>query len=244
MADKPLRPAFYAKGRGIAGDCWVLLHPPYTLWHLSYVVIGGSLSSTFEVGRLIATLSAFFLAVGVGSHALDELQGRPLNTGFSDRVLVITGVTGLLGAIGFGILGVVIVGLGVIPFIAVGTWLAATYSLEWVGGRFHTDVAFALAWGSFPLLTSYYAQAETIRAPALLVAAAAFGFSYVQRVLSTRARFLRRRVVAARGRLDLADGTSQEFAVNWMLRPLELSLRVLAWSLIATALGLLTLRIS
>ena len=39
---RSLPPAFYARpsfaSRGAIGDWWTLLHPPYTLWHLSYVV--------------------------------------------------------------------------------------------------------------------------------------------------------------------------------------------------------------
>ena len=58
----------------------MLLHPPYTLWHLSYVAIGATLAPRFDGGRLVATLLAFFLAVGVCAHALDELHGRPLRT--------------------------------------------------------------------------------------------------------------------------------------------------------------------
>ena len=57
-----------------------MLHPPYTSWHLSYVVIGAALAPHTDTGRLVATLLAFFFAVGVAAHALDELHGRPLRT--------------------------------------------------------------------------------------------------------------------------------------------------------------------
>ena len=38
------RSAFYSVGRGTGGlgDWVTLLHPPYTLWHLSYVAIGAA----------------------------------------------------------------------------------------------------------------------------------------------------------------------------------------------------------
>jgi len=69
--------AFYAVGRGTGGfrDWITLLHPPYTLWHLSYVAIGAALVPHPVLWRLGATMLAFFLAVGVGAHALDELNG-------------------------------------------------------------------------------------------------------------------------------------------------------------------------
>ena len=74
------RPAWYALERGGWRDYLTLLHPPYTAWHLSYVVIGGCLAPVgawerlAPVGaweRLAAATAAFALAVGVGAHALD-----------------------------------------------------------------------------------------------------------------------------------------------------------------------------
>ena len=38
------RPAYYAARPGGWRDWWTLLHPPYTSWHLSYVVIGATLA--------------------------------------------------------------------------------------------------------------------------------------------------------------------------------------------------------
>jgi hypothetical protein len=81
------RPAFYALAPGRWRDYVTLLHPPYTLWHLSYVVIGAALAPDWRPTRLVATLAAFFLAVGIGAHALDELNGRPLSTQIPDRTL-------------------------------------------------------------------------------------------------------------------------------------------------------------
>jgi hypothetical protein len=69
------RPAWYALERGGWRDYVTLLHPPYTAWHLSYVVIGGCLAPVVAWERLGAAVAAFALAVGVGAHALDELNG-------------------------------------------------------------------------------------------------------------------------------------------------------------------------
>jgi hypothetical protein len=81
------RPAFYALESGGWRDYWSLLHPPYTLWHLSYVVIGASVAPEVNVRWLLETLGAFLLAMGFAAHALDELNGRPLKTKISDGVL-------------------------------------------------------------------------------------------------------------------------------------------------------------
>src|SRR5436853_7114872 len=77
MSEQLARPAFYASPRGAAGDWWTVLHPPYTAWHLSYVVIGAALAPTMDGSRLAASLIAFFAAVGVAAHQLDELHGPP-----------------------------------------------------------------------------------------------------------------------------------------------------------------------
>ena len=74
------RPAFYAMAPGGLRDYVTLLHPPYTLCHLSYVAIGAALAPELPLDRLLWGLAAFALALGVGAHALDELNGRPLRT--------------------------------------------------------------------------------------------------------------------------------------------------------------------
>ena len=61
---------------------------PYTAWHLSYVVVGGCLAAEVSWGRLGLTVLAFFLAMGIGAHALDELAGRPLQTTIPGSILV------------------------------------------------------------------------------------------------------------------------------------------------------------
>ena len=37
------------------------------------------------------------------------------------------------------------------------------YNAELFGGVVHTDAGFAAAWGAFPVLTAYVAQAGTLR---------------------------------------------------------------------------------
>src|SRR5438445_6717518 len=96
------RPAFYALSSGGWRDYWTLLHPPYTLWHLSYVAIGAALAPTMRVRWLLETLAAFFLAMGLAAHALDELHGRPLRTRIPAGVLWAIAGIGLSGAVALG----------------------------------------------------------------------------------------------------------------------------------------------
>src|ERR1700719_1562923 len=99
------RPAFYALASGGWRDLVTLLHPPYTAWHLSYVALGAAVAPTLHVGRLVATLGAFLLAVGVSAHALDELHGRPLQTRLSRGMLLALSVVGLVAALAIGVAG-------------------------------------------------------------------------------------------------------------------------------------------
>lgn len=237
------RPAFYAAAPGGWRDWWTLLHPPYTAWHLAYVVIGASLAPHTDAIRLMATVLAFFCAVGVGAHALDEVHGHPLRTAIPDAALWLAAGAGLLGAVALGLLGLARVGPGLLAFIVVGPLLVVGYNLELFGGRLHTDVAFALAWGTFPVLTGYFAQAERLGVAALLGGAATFALSYAQRALSTPARLLRRRVTRVEGTLAMDDGTVRDLSDRVLLEPLERALRALSWSTVVLAVALAVARV-
>jgi hypothetical protein len=245
---RPLAPAFYARRTRATGrawaDWWVLLHPPYTLWHLSYVAIGATIASRFDGGRLIATLVAFFLAVGVCAHALDELHGRPLRTAIPSWLLVAAAVASLAGAVALGIVGLARVGPGLGVFIAIGVALTVAYNLELLGGRLHNDVTFAAAWGAFPLLTGYYAQVATLRFPALAAAAAAYWLSAAQRALSTPARAVRRQVMSLGGTITYRDGRTAPLTIPVVLGPLETALRTTARAVVALAVALVVYRVT
>lgn len=235
-------PAYYARGRGTWREVLTLLHPPYTAWHLSYVILGACLAPRVSADRLVATLIAFFLAVGIAAHALDEIHGHPLRTSLPNRVLAPAAALGLGGAVMIGGLGVTQVGWVLVPLIPLGAFLVLAYNLEWFGGVIHTDAGFAASWGSFPVLTSYVAQASGLSVVAALAAAAAFALTHAQRTLSNRARLIRRRATAATGRLSLRDGESQAIDEQWLLQPVEQALRALSWTAIALAAALVVFR--
>ena len=243
MAEAEQRPAYYAASPGGWRDWWTLLHPPYTAWHLSYVVIGASLAPKFDATRLVATLLAFFGAVGLSAHALDELHGRPLRTRIPSAALVGVTAVGLLVAVTLGVLGVARVGLILVPFIVAGPVLVVAYNAELFGGIVHTDAGFAAAWGAFPVLTAYVAQASGLSLAALLGGVAAFALSYAQRSLSTPARLLRRQVEHVSGSMTLADGSTRPLDEAVLRAPLEHALRAMSWGLIALAAGLAVARL-
>ncbi|MCU1363619.1 MAG: hypothetical protein JWM55_1447 [Acidimicrobiaceae bacterium] len=241
-------PAFYAQPKylkgSVARDWWTLLHPPYTMLHLSFVVIGACLVGPVNGVRLGITVLAFFLAVGVGAHALDELHGRPLCTSVPSRHLTEAAVLGLGGAVVLGVVGVIQVSAYLLVFMVAGVGVALAYNLELFRGRLHSDAVFALSWGAFPLLTSYFAQHANLSVPSLFAGLFAALISKTQRQLSTPARDLRRRTSSVEGRQVFTDGSITPITDRTMLAPLERALRSLCWASVTLALALLYLRFS
>jgi hypothetical protein len=237
------RPAFYAARPGGWRDWWTILHPPYTAWHLSYVVLGATLAPNTDGGRLVATLVAFFLAVGIAAHALDELHGRPLHTHISSGVLVAVATIALAGSLALGVVGVGRSGVGLVAFMVLGPILVVGYNLEIFGGGLHSDLGFAAAWGAFPVLTSYFVQAGRLDVTALLAATAAFALSLAQRTLSTQARVVRRRATRLEGTMTMRDGSTVAFDERALLQPIERTLRSLSWAMVALAGALIAARV-
>ena len=236
-------PAFYALRSGGARDYVTLLHPPYTAWHLSYAVVGACLAATVDWWVLGLTVLAFALAMGVGAHALDELNGRPLRTSIPSRVLVALAIGSVAAAAAMGVAVALERTLWIIPLVALGAALVPVYNLELLGGRIHTDLGFGLAWGAFPLVTAYVAQTGAFRLETALAAAWATLLSLAQRRLSHAARRLRRHTATVEGRLVLEDGTSEPLTRATLLEAPEVALRLLAAATIVLAAGLVALRV-
>ena len=243
LAGEPAPAAFYALPAGGWRDYWTLLHPPYTLWHLSYVAIGAAVAPRVSAVRLGASLVAFFLGVGLAAHAYDELSGRPLGTLIPGRVLHAVAALSLLGAVGLGVLGSVEVSGWLLVFVAFGAFIVLAYNLELFGGRFHSDLWFALSWGAFPALTGSFAQAGSLRWPAVLVAAACLLISAAQRRLSTPVRMLRRRVRSVEGRMALDDGSVLPIDEGTLRSAPEAALRAMSVAMVLLAAGLVAARL-
>jgi hypothetical protein len=237
------RPAFYALAPGGWRDYWSLLHPPYTVWHLSYVTIGACLAPELHVRWLLETLAAFLLAMGVAAHALDELNGRPLRTHIPDRVLRALAALGLAAAVGLGVDGTLEVSAWIWAFIAVGVFLVPAYNLEVLGGRFHSDLWFALAWGAFPVLTAYQAQTGRVGVGAVFAAGGCAAISAAQRTLSTPVRRLRRRIRTVRGEVTLDDGSVEPIDADSFRSAPEGALRWLSLAMPLLALALVWIRL-
>jgi hypothetical protein len=225
MAD--VRPAFYALSPGGWRDYVTVLHLPYTAWNLSYVALGAAIAPRFHTDRMLWTMAAFALALGISAHVLDELNGRPLRTEIGSGVLVALGVVSLAGACAIGVWAAFAWGWWLLCFVAVGGFLVPAYNLEWLGGRLHNAWGLALSWGAFPVLTAYFAQAQALRAEAVLAAGYATALIFVQRTLSTPVRRARRELGTLAG-----------------VEPMERALRILPWASVLLATALVTRRLT
>ena len=235
------RPAFYALDAGGWRDYWSLLHPPYTLWHLSFVAIGACVVPVIRPAYLWLALLAFFLAVGIAAHALDELRGRPLRTHIPDAILIGAAVLALLGAAAVGIYGASLVSWWGLVFIGVGGFLVPAYNLEWFGGTFHSDLWFALMWGGFPALAGAFAQMGRINVATLFVCAGCALISAAQRRLSTPVRRIRRKVTSVSGEIAEGDVTEPITEATITEAP-EGALRLMWIAMVALAIGLVITR--
>jgi hypothetical protein len=228
------RRAFYARTGSVWGDLLSLLHPPYTLWHLSYVAIGAGLAPELDWVRLGGTIVAFAVGLGIAAHAFDEVHGRPLGTRLSDGTLWALGIGGLAVSGAVAVAGATLISPWVLAWAVAGMVLAAGYGLEW-SPLLHSLAGFAVAWGAFPVIVSYWAQAGSVSPAALAAGAAAAMLSVAQRRLSTPARFVRRRTTRAETVFDAGEGWDR----SRLLATWEGGLRALAWAMPALAVALL-----
>jgi hypothetical protein len=239
-------PAFYAQpgflNQPRLREWWTVLHPPYTMLHLSLVTIGACLMGPVNAVRLAATLVAFFLAVGIGAHCLDELHGRPLGTSIPTWQLILASGVGVGGAVILGVAGMFLVSPYLAIFICVGVLIAVGYNLELFNGRLHTDAVLVIGWGAFPILTAYFAQHARLSVASLFVAAFGALVTRMQRQLSTPARQLRRRTVSAQGVIVHSDGSTEPISKPTILAPLESALKTLCWCGVTLALALALLQ--
>lgn len=229
-----------------------LIHWPYSLWHLSYVVIGAALAPEMNWGVLGWTLLAFALAMVMGAHALDLIKGDPLKTGIPRLHLVLLAIFSITGAIAIGAIAGVKETPWVIPCIIFGGAIVILYNMELFHGFFHNAFWFAFAWGAFPAITSYIAQTHILSPVIGLGAAACLIYSVAQRVLSKQDRFWRRRVTAIEGCYYEVPNYPVVPSIGYpkhtltkrdIIQPVEVALKYMTFSIVVAAVGLMLIHI-
>jgi hypothetical protein len=149
----------------------------------------------------------------------------------------------LAGAVAIGVVGAVTISMWLLVFVGAGVTLTVAYNLELLGGRMHSDRWFAFAWGAFPVLTAFWAQAEELRVEGVLVAGACFMLSAAQRRLSTPVRELRRRTAWVGGEQRLNDGSVVDVDAGSIAAPMEGALMACAVGMVLLAAGLVAARL-
>ena len=241
---------YLLKSQSLWARWFNVLHLPFTGWHLSYIVIGACLADSVNLPLLGWTLLAFFLGMGIGAHCFDLFKGDPLKLGLNPRALILVGGLGLILATGVGLWQILLgsVQLELILVLPVGLILALGYGLEWKG--LHGDWQFALWWAGFPLIVSYLAQGLDFTWALIPVLIFALTSATAQRVLSTKARYLRRRVSESELYLREWNANENEFLYGkrydkmWILEPLDHSLAWLSLTMLTLALGVLVWRMT
>lgn len=212
-----------------------LLFLPYTGMVLAFTVFGAMLTEVIHWDRVAAILAIYFLALGIGAHALDALGSRetkPWGDMFSKRQLRLLAFVSVALAYAIGMPYM----LGPAPLLWVvaiveGFFLLA-YNLEWFQGRFHTDGWFAISWGALPVLAGHVLQTNSISFAALLIAAAAAALSLVEITASRPYKRLKRSTASGP-----ASATEHD-----QMQQLQTILQFVSLGVILLGLGLLAWR--
>lgn len=234
-----VRQTWYAGGDSWAGELWTMLHLPYTLMVLSFVVVGAALAPTISWSILGWSLLAYFLGLGLGAHLLDQVPGMGTHyvRHWPTWALWTGGFVTLGGAVVIGVLGAVFVlGLPFLILVAVQSIFAIGYPLSrWFRGALHRDSVFAVSWGSLPFLVSYYAQSLTFTVLAVAVAIVFGAVAMAEIKLSRRSRRLR---------AEARDGTEPPAPAATSFHNLDRALMVLSFATILGGILILLARVA
>jgi len=216
-----------------------LLFLPYTGMVLSYTIIGAMLAERIYWDRVGAIVTIYFLALGIGAHALDAVGSKnvkPWGTVFSDGPLWAVALSSITIAYTIGIYYMVLYTPLLALIALVEGFFLFAYNLEWFGGRFHTDPWFAVSWGGLPVLAGYILQTNRLSLMALVVAISTGLFSLVEIKTSRPYKALRCRFPTTK-----TEGDEEQ---REMLQRYEVILKSLSAAVLLLGIGLLMWRIT
>jgi hypothetical protein len=194
-----------------------LLFLPYTGMVLAFTVIGAMLAPQVYWDRVVALLVIYFLALGIGAHALDAIgskASKPWGETFSRRQLWILGGASLGSAYLIGAYYMWRDAALLWPIAIAEGFFVLAYNLEWFAGRFHTDRWFALSWGALPVLAGFVLQTNALALAPVIIACAAALLSLVEINASRPYKRIRQAasqaVTAARAPLTSPGGSPEK----------------------------------
>ena len=213
---------------------------------LSYVLIGAVVSPNLHPNRVVITLVAYFLGLGLSAHALNELHAGHWTKALGKRELVILFALPLGAAVVIGVYGMlelfaastsVVAPLTLMAFIMLETFFLFAYNTDAFSGTFHSDIWFAFSWAALPTLISYYVNALTITSEAVLVALAMAATAGIEINLSRWCKDFRRKSHLTEMRF--ANGTRQRMNTSQLLARPEKSLKLIVLVVDLLAIGLI-----
>jgi hypothetical protein len=165
-----------------------MLFLPYTGMCISFALVGSLLSPTIAWDRVAAIIIIYFAALGISAHAADSMgsKSKPWGNHFSNLELMIMVVCGLVVAYGIGSFYIVYYVPLLLPIAILEGFFLIAYNYELWNGFFHSNVWFAISWGSMPLLAGYIMQTNSLSYIAILISVAAFLVSYIEIKLSRK----------------------------------------------------------
>jgi hypothetical protein len=165
-----------------------MLFLPYTGMCISFALVGSLLSPTIAWDRVAAIIVIYFAALGISAHAADSMgsKSKPWGNRFSNLELLIMVVCGLVVAYGIGSFYIVYYVPLLLPIAILEGFFLIAYNYELWNGFFHSNVWFAISWGSMPLLAGYIMQTNSLSYIAILISVAAFLVSYIEIKLSRK----------------------------------------------------------
>lgn len=244
------RGAWYASGGSKLRELYTILHLPYTSMVLSYILIGADISPTIYPDRVVLTLLAYFLGLGLSAHALNELHATHWVEVLGKSELTVLFVVPLVGAVVIGVHGMVelqrvsgsvVAPLALVVFMFLEVFFLIAYNTEAFDGAFHSDVAFALSWAALPTLVSYYVNSLMISAGAVLVALAMAATAGIEINLSRWCKEFRRK--SSLTEMRFADGSRQAITTVQLLAKPERALKLIVVTVDLAALGLIAYRL-
>jgi hypothetical protein len=217
---------------------------------LSYVLIGAMLSPVIYLERVILTVAAYFLGLGLSAHALNELYAAHWTKALGKNSLTALFAMPLCGALAIGIYGVsvllaatrsILVPLVLITVIVIEVFFLFAYNTDAFNGRFHSNLSFAFSWAALPTLLSYYVNAMTISIEAVLIAIAMAATAAIEINLSRWCKELRRR--SPLNELQFVDGTHERMNTLELVARPEKALKLIVVFVDMIAISLVAFRL-
>lgn len=155
-----------------------LLHLRFAPCVYSFATIGAVMSPTFYLDRLLWTYLGIFFGLQMCAYKLDELKGRHMMTKIPNNHLIATAIIGLISATLIGFYLSYLYGWHLLGILVLIAFSIISYNLEIFRGLFHSQLFFAITWGSLVVLGSYYLHSFTISLSIIFMALAVFIFAY------------------------------------------------------------------